>query len=142
MKRVEHTDTPHVTLTPHPVDPCYIKISKVIVAQKLLQQWYHSTNFCSVMSLVELIICLPGAWKRRYSSYSFLTSSLDGVSGQRHASAPLCLGERTPDTHCTGGLVSPRAGLVTEVRGNILCPCPGPNPDRPVVQSVVRHYTD
>jgi hypothetical protein len=35
-----------------------------------------------------------------------------------------------------------RAGLDTEVRGKILCPCRGSNPDRPVVQSVVRHYTD
>jgi hypothetical protein len=42
-----------------------------------------------------------------------------GVSGQRHASAALCPGERTPGTHCTGGLVDPRAGLDTEARGNI-----------------------
>jgi hypothetical protein len=27
--------------------------------------------------------------ERRYSSYSFLTSALDGVSGQRHAPAAL-----------------------------------------------------
>jgi hypothetical protein len=38
-----------------------------------------------------------GAWEdRMYSSYSFLTSVLDGVSGQRHAPAALCPGERTP----------------------------------------------
>jgi hypothetical protein len=38
-----------------------------------------------------------GAWReRRYSSYSFLTSALDGVSGQRHAPAALFPGERTP----------------------------------------------
>jgi hypothetical protein len=50
-------------------------------------------------------------------------------------------GERTPGTHCTGGWVGPRAGLDTEARGKILCPCQGSNPDRPVVQPVVRHYT-
>jgi hypothetical protein len=50
-------------------------------------------------------------------------------------------GERTPGTHCTGGWVGPRAGLETEVRRKILCPCRGSNPDRPVVQSVARHYT-
>jgi hypothetical protein len=50
-------------------------------------------------------------------------------------------GERTPGTHWTGGWVDPRAGLDTEARGKILCPCRGSNPDRPVVQSVVRHYT-
>jgi hypothetical protein len=33
--------------------------------------------------------------------------------------------------------VGPRAGLDTEVRGKILCPCRGSNPDRPVVQPVV-----
>jgi hypothetical protein len=30
--------------------------------------------------------------------------------------------------------VGPRAGLDTEDRGKILCPCRGSNPDRPVVQ--------
>jgi hypothetical protein len=80
--------------------------------------------------------------ERRYSSYSFLTSALDGLSGQRHAQAALCLGEMTLGTHCTGGWVGLRAGLDTEVRGKIPCPCRESNLDRPVVQSVVRHYTD
>jgi hypothetical protein len=80
-----------------------------------------------------------GAWgERRYSSYSFMTSALDGVSGQLHAPAALCPRERTPSTHCTGGWVGLRAGLDTEVRGKILCPCRESNPDRPVVQSVIR----
>jgi hypothetical protein len=65
-----------------------------------------------------------------------------GVSGQLHAPAVLCPGERTLVTHCTGGWVSPRVGLDTEVIGKILCPCRGSNPDRSVFQSVVRHYTD
>jgi hypothetical protein len=50
-------------------------------------------------------------------------------------------GERTPGTHCTGGWVGPRAGMDTEVRGNILCLCRRSNPDSPVTQPVVRHYT-
>jgi hypothetical protein len=38
-----------------------------------------------------------GAWEeRRYSSYSILTSTLDGVSGQRHAPAALCPGIGPP----------------------------------------------
>jgi hypothetical protein len=65
-----------------------------------------------------------------------------GVNGHLHAPAALCSGERTPGTHCTGGWVGPRAGLDTEVRGKILCPCRRSNLDRPVVQPVVRHYTD
>jgi hypothetical protein len=50
-------------------------------------------------------------------------------------------GERTPGTLCTGGWVGPRAGLDTEARGKILCPCRRSNPDRLGVQPVVRHYT-
>jgi hypothetical protein len=70
-----------------------------------------------------------GAWgERRYSSYSFSTSALDG--GEWSASRPgraFTPGERTPGTHCTGGWVGPRAGLDTEVRGEI----DGLSPRRP-----------
>jgi hypothetical protein len=65
-----------------------------------------------------------------------------GVSDKRHAPATLCPGEKTPVTHCTGGWVGLTVGLDTEVRGKILCLCRESNPDHPVVQSVVRHYTD
>jgi hypothetical protein len=41
-------------------------------------------------------------------------------------------GERTPDTHCTGGWVGPRASLDTEGRGKILCLHQGSNPSRSV----------
>jgi hypothetical protein len=51
-----------------------------------------------------------------------------GVSGQRHAPAALCPRERTPGTHCTGGCVGLRAGLDTEVRGEILSPLLGIEP--------------
>jgi hypothetical protein len=81
--------------------------------------------------------------ERRYSSYSFWTSALDG--GEWSASRPgraFTPGESTPGTHSTGGWVGLRAGLDTEVRGKILCPRRGSNPDRPVFQPVVRHYTD
>jgi hypothetical protein len=62
-----------------------------------------------------------------YSSYSFTTSALDG--GEWSASRP---GRAfTPGTHCTRGWVDPRAGLDTEDRGKILCPCRGSNPARP-----------
>jgi ferredoxin-thioredoxin reductase catalytic subunit len=76
--------------------------------------------------------------ERMYSSYSFTTLALDGVewSTSRPGRA------LPPGSHCTGGWVGPRAGLDTEDRGKIFCPCQGSNPDRPVIQSVVRHYTD
>jgi hypothetical protein len=65
-----------------------------------------------------------------------------GLSGQGHAPAALYPGERTPGTHCTGGLVGPRDGLDTEVRGKISCLCQGSKLDRQVAQSIARHYTD
>jgi hypothetical protein len=42
----------------------------------------------------------------------------------------------TPGTHCTGGWVSPTAGVDTEVRGKISCLWRGWNLDRPVVQTL------
>jgi hypothetical protein len=112
-----------------------------------------ATMACSGTALLFLTVCsknveqsLYTPWRRlgerRYSSYSFTTSALDG--GEWSASRPgraFAPGERTPGTHSTGGWVGPRAGLDTEARGKILCPCRGSNPDRPVVQPVVRHYT-
>jgi hypothetical protein len=56
-----------------------------------------------------------------YSSYSFCTSAVDGVSGQRHAPDVLCPRGKNPGTNWTGGLVGPRACLDTEVRGKSFC---------------------
>jgi hypothetical protein len=61
--------------------------------------------------------------ERSYSSYSFTTPALDGVSGQRHTPAALYPRERIQSTHCTGRWMGPRAALDTEVRGKILCHC-------------------
>jgi hypothetical protein len=62
-----------------------------------------------------------------------------GASDQHHAPATLYPRGKHPGTHCTGGWVGPRAGLDAEDKEKILCLCRGSNP---VVQSVVRHYTD
>jgi hypothetical protein len=66
--------------------------------------------------------------ERNYSSYSFLTSALEGVSDQRRAPVPF-----TPGTHWIRSWVGLRAGLDTEAktRARTL-----------VVQHVVRNYTD
>jgi hypothetical protein len=79
--------------------------------------------------------------ERRYSSYLFTTSELDGVSGQRHAPSALYPRGKDTRTHWIGGCVGPRAGLDSEVRGKIICLCRGWNLDRPVVQPVDRHDT-
>jgi hypothetical protein len=81
--------------------------------------------------------------ERKYSSYSFSTSALDGVGWS--ASRPgrtLAPGKGPPGNHCTGGWVCSRAGLDTEATGKILCLCRESNLERPVVQPVARHYTD
>jgi hypothetical protein len=60
--------------------------------------------------------------ERRYSSYSFSTSALDGVNGKRHVPATIYTRGSTPGTHCAGGLMGPRAALETEDKGKILSP--------------------
>jgi len=68
-----------------------------------------------------------------YSYTLSLTSALDGVSGQRHASAALPPGKR-PGTHCTGGWVGPIVGYGR--------PPPPPGIDPRTVQPVASRYTD
>jgi hypothetical protein len=75
-------------------------------------------------------------WRRlgekRYSSYSVLTSALDG--GEWSASRPGCAlapGKGPPSTHSTAGWVCLRAGLDTEARGKILLPLPEIEPRLP-----------
>jgi hypothetical protein len=62
-----------------------------------------------------------GAKEERIFSSSFLTSTVDGVSGQRHAQVALY--PRGKDR--IGGWVGLRADLITEARGKILCLCRG-----------------
>jgi hypothetical protein len=69
--------------------------------------------------------------ERRYSSYSFSTSALDG--GEWSASRPgraLAPGEG-PQYPCIGGLVGPRVGLDTEATRKSLSPLPGIEPRSP-----------
>jgi hypothetical protein len=96
----------------------------------------RSNNQLSKSKSVPLHALVALGGEKRCSSYSFLTSALDGgwvVSvTPRPRFAP---GERIPGTHCTGGWVGPRAGLNLEVRGKILSPAG----DR---TQIARHYTD
>jgi hypothetical protein len=62
-------------------------------------------------------------------TYLFLTSTVDEVSGQRHAPVALYPRERIPGSHRIGSL---RTGLYTEATGKILCLCRASNPGRPV----------
>jgi hypothetical protein len=61
--------------------------------------------------------------ERRYSSYSFTTSALDG--GEWSASRPdraLPPGERTPGTHCTGGWVGPQTQRTQRIEEKSFAP--------------------
>jgi hypothetical protein len=65
-----------------------------------------------------------------------------GVSGQRHAPAALLppgKGPPVPIVQEAGW--DPEPVWTQRLEEKILCPCLGSNPDRPVVQPVVRHYT-
>jgi hypothetical protein len=77
-----------------------------------------------------------GAWEeKRYSSNSFSTLALDG--GEWSASRP---GRALPPGKGPPVPIGQEAGWAPEDRGQIICPCRGSNPNRPVVQPVVRHY--
>jgi hypothetical protein len=80
---------------------------------------------------------------RRYSSYSFTTSALD--EGEWSASRPgraFTPGERTPPVPIVQEAGwAPEPVWTQRLEKKILCSCRGSNPDRPVVQPVVRHYT-
>jgi hypothetical protein len=76
---------------------------------------------------------------KRYSSYSFLTSALEGTKWSASRSGHALPRETTPCTNWTGCWVGLKTGLDTDVRGRIFCL----SGDRtPVTQSVDRHYTD
>jgi hypothetical protein len=80
--------------------------------------------------------------ERRYISYSFSTSALDG--GEWSASRPgraLAPAKGPPVPRREAGWAQEPV-LDTEVRGKIICLCRGSNLDLPVVQPVARHYTD
>jgi hypothetical protein len=63
--------------------------------------------------------------EKRYSSYSFTTSVLDGVSVQRHAEAALYPQGKDPRYPLYRRLGGPQSRSDTEVRGKILSRLPG-----------------
>jgi hypothetical protein len=115
-----------------------IKLYKYI---KLLSNFWINISFHSKKLRQSRNTPMRRRGERRYSSYSFSSSALDGgVSGQRHAPASLYPRARTPGTRCTGG---PQRGSGHRgYRKKILCFCRGLNLDRPVGQPVARHCSD
>jgi hypothetical protein len=68
--------------------------------------------------------------ERNYRSYSLLTSALDGVSGQPHASAALYMPGKDPRYPLDRRLGGPQSR--SGHRGKILCLCLESSPGRPV----------
>jgi hypothetical protein len=64
------------------------------------------------------------------------------VSGQFQAPAALPVRVRAPGTHCIGGWVGPRAVLEVVVKRKIPSPRQKSNTRTPIVQSVVKRYSD
>jgi hypothetical protein len=111
----------------------YVEQNCSAVRKAVATERTHGTDTCiERLTAAPLHATEALGGERRYSSYSFSTSALDGVSGQRHAPAALYPQVRTPGTHCTGGWVGPRASLDTEARGKILSPLPGIEPQSPL----------
>jgi hypothetical protein len=80
---------------------------------------------------------------KEYSSYSFMTSALDGGewSASHHGRALLPgKGPLVPTVQEAGWI--PQLVWTQEARGKILFPCRGSNLDRLVVQPLTTHYTD
>jgi hypothetical protein len=96
-----------------------------------------------VKNRLKLSRCTPRRrlGERRYSS-SFSTSALDG--GEWSASRP---GRALPPVKGPPVPIVQEAGWAPEpvwtqrLEEKSFCPCRGSNPDRPVVQPVVRHYS-
>jgi hypothetical protein len=79
-----------------------------------------------------------GAWgERRYSSCLFLTSTLDCVSDQRHASAALYPRGKDPWYPFYRRLSGTQSRSGHRDKRKTLCLCRGSNPDRQVVQYTI-----
>jgi hypothetical protein len=78
--------------------------------------------------------------ERRYTSYFFLTSALEG--GERSASRPgraLPPGKEPPGTHCIGGWRGQEPVRMQRLKEKSSASA---GDQTPVIQSVLRHYTD
>jgi hypothetical protein len=79
-------------------------------------------NGNEVVPMLNLTPCQEDMWENGATASPFLTSALDGISGQLH---PL---GRTPGTHWVGGLLGPKAGLDAVEETRICCPYLYSNP--------------
>jgi hypothetical protein len=80
--------------------------------------------------------------ERKYSSYSFSTAALDGVSGQHHDPAAFYpRGKDPPAPIVQESGWAPEPVWTQRIEEKSFAPAEDRTPDRPVVQPAVRHYT-
>jgi hypothetical protein len=99
---------------------------------KIGDESFNVVKFWILILKVVTLCSLRMKEERMYSSYSFFTSALKGVSGQRQAPSMFYPQEKDLQYPLDTGWVRLRAGLGTEARGNIISPCRGSNAGRPV----------
>jgi hypothetical protein len=99
----------------------YLAAPKTVAGQNYNVLYLESKNKSKVVPLSHV----GAKGERKYSSCSFLTSALEGVSGQHHALAELYTRERISGTHGIGGWVGLRAGLDTQDTGKNCLHPPG-----------------
>jgi hypothetical protein len=117
-------------------------------------QFYLGYSYFKCNSVLMALFCINKIklshytpWRRlgerRYSSYPFMSPALDG--GERSASRPVrasAPGKGPPvPTGQEAGWV-PELVWTQRLEENSSCLCWGSNSDHPVVQSVVRYYSD
>jgi hypothetical protein len=85
---------------------CVYEVSFILVCRKTLwqgRQLYPPSPEKVVLPKAVPQNSMEAQCGEEVSLYSFMTSQLDGVSGQDHAPAALYPREETPGTHSTGG---------------------------------------
>jgi hypothetical protein len=99
-------------------------------------QWNYDLNLSHYVPWRRL-------WERRYSSYSFSTSAIDG--GEWSASCPgraIAPGKGPPVPIIQEAGWAPEPVWSQRLEEKSFRPCRGSNPERPLVQHVTRHYSD
>jgi hypothetical protein len=142
---MEQQELPHVTICAHFFQPGTARQTAPDRTSTFVflgfRPWLQGTDYllgsqhicrdCSKSKIKAVPLHYVGVKERKYSSYSFLTSTLHGVGWQRHVPSALYTRQKKPGTHWIGGWVGLTAGLDTEAKGNTLCFCQGSNPVRP-----------
>jgi hypothetical protein len=112
---------------------------------KLHTEEIHSLYSSPIINLIKAVPlhAIQVFAGEKYSSYSFLTSALN--EGEWSESRPGCAlvpgkGHLVPTGQEAGW--APEPVLTQRLEEKSLCLCQGSNPDRLVVQSIMRHYND